>query len=88
MARLIREPDIVTAAPPGANVCPPAMYCDALLTVKVSAPTVKAGAPAELRIIVLPAMTSALADGASETTVPCTIIGGAPGVSVWPPTTY
>ena len=47
-----------------------------------------AGAPAELNTIVLPAMMIALAEGARDTSVPCMLIGGAPGVSVWPPTTY
>lgn len=87
-ARLIPVPEIVTAGPPGASVSLPATYCDALFAVKVSAPTVNAGAPAELRTIVLPAMMIALAEGARDTSVPCTLIGGAPGVSVWPPTTY
>ena len=87
-ARLIPVPETVTAAPPGTSVSPPPTYCDALSAVKVSAPTVNAGAPAELRTIVLPAMTIALAEGARDTSVPCMLIGGAPGVSVWPPTTY
>ena len=87
-ARLTRVPEMVIAGPPGVSVCPPATYCDALLVVKVSAPTVNAGALAELRTIVLLATTIALAEGARDTSVPCTLIGGAPGVSVWPPTTY
>lgn len=84
----MRVPEIVTAGPPGVSVCSPATYCDALLAVKISAPAVKAGTLVELRAIVLPAMTIALAEGARETLVPCTLIGGAPGVIVWPATTY
>ena len=81
-ARLTRVPEIVTAGPPGVSVCPSTTYCDALLAVTTLDPTVNAGALVELRAIVLPATTMALADGASDTSVPCTLIAGAPGVSV------
>ena len=86
--RLSRVPETVTAGPPGTSVCPPATYRDALLAVTISAPTVKAGALVGLNAIVLPAMTIALAEGATETSVPCIVMGGAPGVIVWPATTY
>ena len=81
-ARLTRGPAIVTAGPAGVSVCPSTTYCDALLAVTTLDPTVNAGALVELRAIVLPATTMALADGASDTSVPCTLIAGAPGVSV------
>lgn len=82
-ARLIRVPEIVTARPPGVSVWPFSTYCDALLAVTISDPTVNAGARLlELRIIVLPAITMTFAEGASDTCVPCMLIGGAPGVSV------
>ena len=87
-ARLMRVPETVTAGPPGVSVCPPTTYCDVLLAVTISAPAVNPGALVELKVIVLPAMTIALAEGARETSVPCTLIGGAPGVIVWPATTY
>ena len=87
-ARLMRVPDIVTAGPPGMSVCPSITYCDALFAVIVSDPTVKAGALVECRAMVLPAITIALAEGASDTLVPSMLITGAPGVSVWPATTY
>ncbi len=78
----MRVPEIVTAGPPGVSICPFATYCDALLAVTTSAPTVNAGALVALRTNVLPAITIALADGARETSVPCTLIAGAPGASV------
>ena len=78
----MRVPESVIAAPPGARVCPSTTYCDSLLAVTVLDPTVNAGALVELRTIVLPAITTALAEGARDTSVPCTLIGGAPGVSV------
>ena len=84
----MRVPEIVTAGPPGVSVCPPATYCDALLALTISAPTVNSGALVALRPIVLPAMTIALAEGARDTSVPCMLIGGAPGARVWPATTY
>ena len=82
-AILMGVPETVIAEPPGISVCPSTTYCDALLAVTISDPTVNAGAPlVELRTIVLPAITMALAEGASDTCVPCTLIAGAPGVSV------
>ena len=84
----MRVPEIVTAGAPGVSVCPPTTYIDALLAVTTSPPTVNAGALVELSTIVLPAMTIALAEGARDTSVPCTLIGRAPGMSVWPATTY
>ena len=78
----MRVPEIVTAGPPAVSVCPSRTYCDALLAVTISDPTVNTGALGELRAIVLPAITMALAEGARDTLVPCTLIGGAPGVSV------
>ena len=86
--RLSRVPETVTAGPPGTSVCPLTTYCDALLAVTISAPTVNPGTLVELRAMVLPAMTIALAESARETSVPCMLIGGAPGVIVWPATTY
>ena len=81
-ARLMRVPEIVTAGPPAVSVWPSTTYCDALFAVTTSDPTVNAGALAELRAIVLPAITMALAEGAREILVPCTLIASAPGVSV------
>ena len=81
-ARLTRVPETVTAGPPGVSVWPSITYCDALLAVTTSDPTVNAGELVELRAIVLPATTMALAEGASDTSVPWTLIAGAPGVSV------
>ena len=81
-ARLSRVPETVTAGPPGTSVCPPATYRDALLAVTISASTVNPGALGGLNAIVLPAMTIALAEGATDTSVPCILIGGAPGVIV------
>ena len=81
-ARLMRVPEIVIAGPPAVSVCPSTTYCDALFAVTISDPTVNGSALGELRAIVLPAITMALAEGARETSVPCTLIAGAPGVSV------
>lgn len=78
----------MTAGPPGISVCPPATYRDALLEVTISAPTVNPGVLVGLNAIVLPAIMIALAEGARDTSVPCILIGGAPGVIVWPATTY
>ena len=81
-ARLTWVPETVTGGPPGVSVCPSTTYFEALLAVTISDPTVNASALVELRAIVLPATTMALAEGASDTSVPCTLIAGAPGVSV------
>ena len=81
-ARLIGVPETVTAEPPGVSVCPSTTYCDAVFAVTISDPTVNAVAPLELRGIVLPAITMALAEGTSDTSVPWTLIAGAPGISV------
>ena len=87
-ARLIGVPETVIAGAPGVSIRPAIVYSELLFAVIISAPTVNAGALVELRTIVLPAMTIALPEGARETSVPCRLIGGAPGVSVWLPTRY
>ena len=60
------------------------------MAVKVWEPMTKEGSDgdAEIRRIVLPATTNALADGARDTGVPYMLIGGAPGVKILPATTY
>ena len=69
-ARLTRVPETVTAGPPGISVCPFTTYCDALLAVTISDPTVNAGVRVDISATVLSAITMALAEGASDTLVP------------------
>ena len=80
--RLSRIPKIVTAGPPRISVYPPATYRNTLLAVIISDPTVKASALVGLNVIVLLAITIALAEGVTDTSVPCILTGSAPSVIV------
>ena len=79
-------PDIVIAEPPDINVCVPMINSEAELAVMVEPAMVMiAGEGTGLRLIVDEPMMTAEAEGARETGVPDTVIGGPPGTSVWVP---
>ena len=90
-SRLIGVPDMITAGAPGVIVWPLTTYCDALLAVTTSFPIVndgKADGDSSPSGIVLVPITTFLADGPRLIGVPDMNTAGAPGVIVWPLTTY
>ncbi|OCK87766.1 uncharacterized protein K441DRAFT_592736, partial [Cenococcum geophilum 1.58] len=82
--------------PPGVRAEPPIKdggSSDTALAVRVVDPIVRTGGGAAAMVTacgsfdVVPPITIAVAEGASETGVPPTVITGPPGDSVWVPTT-
>ena len=80
-------PDIVTAEPPGARVCPPIIYAAAVVGVMVCPPLTKGEVPstAAPNATVEPSIIALASEAASDIVVPNTVMGVEPGARVLPP---